>query len=138
MSLVHDNIITSYHVDFENDKLIMMTQFYNNEMILLENTEVVFDGYFTHKFNYGVKGSIIFDIKELPAHLFIKYEGELLKETKNYGWPISYRTDDIFTEFIEFLISNKYKIFVISSSYGTCGFVVSKEMKIVMSKVLTT
>jgi|GEM_PF-284770 len=131
MSMVHDNIIKSYCVDFEAESLVMKTEFYNHTDKNIENTHIVFTGYMTHIFDNETKNSIIFDIEEYPLHLFLERESELLKDKKNYGWPIVYKTKN---ELVEFLQTHNYKIFEVASSYGLCGWVLAKEMDIVVQK----
>ena len=91
MSMVHDNKIKGYNVDFETQILTMNTIYYNHTNKTIENTNVVFTGHLTHVFNHVAKDNIIFDIEECPIHLFLERESELLKVNKNYGWPVSYR-----------------------------------------------
>ena len=131
MSMVHDNLITSYCVDFEAETLVMKTFYHDHFDKNIENTDIIFTGYLTHMFGNETKGSIIFDIEEYPLHLFLERESELLKDNKNYGWPISYKTE---SELVEFLQTHNYKIFEVASSYGLCGWVLAKEMDIVVQK----
>ena len=134
MSMVHDNIITSYIVDFENEQLVMKTVYYHNGVIS-ENTDVIFKSYFTHMFNNEFKGSIIFDIEECSLNHFIENERELIEDNRNYCWPIVYKTDNATLELSEFIQKNGYKIFDINSSYGLYGWVISKEVEIIVTEV---
>jgi len=77
MSMVHDNIIKSYCVDFDLEMFVMKTVFYTNDEVV-EKTDVIFNGYFTHNFGNECKGSVIFDIEEYPLELFLEQEHELL------------------------------------------------------------
>ena len=128
MSMVHDNIIMSYNVDFETETLTMKTLYHVEEVF--EKTDVIFTGYLAHDFNYEMKSSIIFDVEEYPLNLFLEHQDKLLKEKKNYGWPILYKTQD---EFVKFFQTHGYKVFDVSSSYGLCGFVFAKYMNIVVN-----
>jgi len=128
--MVHDNIIKSYHVDFENKDLTMKTEY--ETPTLHEKTDVVFTGYLTHIFSTEMECNIIFDIEEWPLALFLKEESELLKDEKNYGWPISYDTE---ADLIGFFTINGYKVFNISSSCGLHGYVLAKSMEIKVIKL---
>jgi len=128
MSMVHDNVIRAYSVDFEAETLNMNTVYITD--YVHENTDVVFTGYLTHSFDCVMRGSIIFDILEYPSELFFKNEAVLLEEKKPFGWPISYETK---SELIEYLQTHEYKIFEISSSLGLCGLVFAKQMEIIVN-----
>ena len=134
MAQVHDNIIAAYHVDFENERLVLKTQFYYDGK-LRENTDVVFTGYFTHLFGNEHKGSVIFDIEEREPIHFYEREHELIEENRRYCWPINYQTPETKAELLGFLQKNEYKVFEISSSYGLCGWVLAKQMEIIATEV---
>lgn len=125
MSQVHDNVIKSYTVDFENATLIINTKYQDRK--ISENTDVIFTEYLTHVFDNEIRGSIIFDIEESSYKLFLESE-QVLKEQKNYGWPIAYKSEK---ELVDFLESNKYKAYEICSSYGLNGWVLAKQMDVV-------
>ena len=129
MSMVHDNIILSYQADFESGTLTLKTRYYNDEFC--EDTDVVFTGYLTHIF-YDILGenrNIIFDIEEYPMNLFLERERELLSKRKNHCWPISYEN---FEDLINFFQSNTFKVFSIDSSLGLWGYIIAKEMNVVV------
>jgi len=128
MSQVHDNIILSYQVDFKNERLILKTQYYRNDGAC-ENTNIIFNNYFTHLFNRMIKGSVIFDVEECPLSFFLEREQKLFEDHKGYGWPILYKTDNIQTELTEFIRKNSYKVFDIDPSYGLYGWVLAKQME---------
>ena len=125
MSQIHDNIITAYQIDFENEQLTIKTEYYYDGK-LSEKTDVVFSGYLTHMFNNEIKNSILFDIEERSLSFFLEKEHELLEDNKCYGWPIHYKTTEAYTELTEFMQKNEYKVFEISSSYGLYGWVLAK------------
>ena len=127
MSQIHDNIIASYQVDFENERLILKTKYYFGGEVR-ENTDVIFKGYLTHLFGNEQKGSVLFDITERTATHFYERECELIEENRRYSWPINYQTPDTKNELINFINENGYKVFEIGSSYGLCGWVLSKQM----------
>lgn len=126
MSKVHDNIIISYQVDFENETFIIKTQYDDDK--ICENTDVSFTGYLTHIFHHEMKNSIIFDIEEYPLNSFLESERELIEEGKNYCWPIIHETT---SELVKYLELNDYKTFSLSSSLGLYGWVLAKSMKFI-------
>ena len=133
MSMVHDNIILSYRVDFESDTLTLKTQSYLCEQTS-EEIDVIFTDYLTHIFCDEIKGSIIFDVEERSVDFFIKQERKLIENKRNYCWPIHYKADDVHAELTEFMHKSQYKAFEISSSYGLNGWVLAKQMEFMLSK----
>ena len=129
MSMVHDNIIKSYIVDFDVEILTIKTLYHTDKTI--EKTDVIFTGYLAHTFDYEMKNSIIFDIEEYPINLFFEHKREQLKESKKYAWPIFYKDEN---ELVKFFEVHKYKIFEVSSSLGLCGWIFAKQMDIVVDK----
>jgi len=128
MSMVHDNIIKGYSVDFDAETLILKTLYQADE--ILENTDVVFTGYLAHDFDHVVKYNIIFDINEWPLSLYLERERDMLEKARKYGWPISYKTE---SELIGFFQVNGYKVYLIGSSCGLSGFVLAKNMNIIVN-----
>ncbi|MDR2945168.1 MAG: hypothetical protein LBV79_00250 [Candidatus Adiutrix sp.] len=133
MSWVHDNIIASYLVDFANERLLLKTQYYD-ESEICENIDVIFEGYWAHRFEHEQPGSIIFDIEECAPARFYESEHELFEKNRNHCWPIAYQTPDTRTELMKFMRDNGYKVFEILSSLGLCGWVISQRMEIVVSE----
>jgi len=131
MSMVHDNKILLYQVDFENERLTLKTEYHNLTSNIHEKTNVMFTDYLTHIFHNVDKQSIIFDIEEIPLEFFLEQESELLKGKKNWGWPIRYETTNHLTNYFQ---SNGYKVFSIDSSCGLYGYVIAKEMNIVVNE----
>ena len=123
MSIVHDNTIQSYTVDFETDTLIIKTLHCTDKT--QEKTNVIFTDYLAHTFDGEMKGSIIFDIREYQLEHFLREELNMMREQRRFGWPMYYKTEN---ELIEFFQTNGYKVFEISSSYGLCGWVFAKQM----------
>ncbi|MCL2851976.1 MAG: hypothetical protein FWE20_02940 [Defluviitaleaceae bacterium] len=123
MSIVHDNIIQSFSVDFENETLIIKT----------DETDVIFTGYLTHIFRCEVKNSIILDIEEFPLNNFIISESKSLNELKSSGWHIlsGYETE---SDLLNYLQINKYRAFLISASVGLNGWVLAKQTNIDIHK----
>lgn len=126
MPSVHDNIILSYEVDLENERIRMRTRSYHSD--LSEDTDILFSGVLAHSFETPFQGSIIFDIDEVALDHFINYNRELLEKGKDQGWPITYDTDK---ELETKLIDGEYLYFVISSSYGLSGWVLAKKVEMI-------
>jgi len=125
MSMVHDNIIKSYSVDFEAEALTLKTLYQTDK--IFEKTNIVFTGYLVHDFEHAMKGSIINDIFECPPNMFLERESDLLRKNKSFGWPIFYKNEN---ELVNFLQDHGYKIFEVFSSLGLSGFILAKHMEI--------
>ncbi|HHR2582198.1 TPA: hypothetical protein ACSY4C_00310 [Listeria monocytogenes] len=134
ISQVHDNIIKSYQVDFENEQLRLRTEYSYVDKVN-ENTDIIFESYLAHLFENEQKDSIIFDIEECTPTLFYEQNQELIEKNRNYCWPISYHTTNTKKELVKFIHKNGYKVFEISSSYGLCGWVLAKDMQVFIAKV---
>jgi hypothetical protein len=122
VSKIHDNEIISYEVDLKNQKIIIHTQY--NSSTLIEKTDIVFSNVLAHFFENQLQGSIIFDIEEYEIIQFIEDNSDLLKKQKNYCWPMDYDTAE---ELAEILLKEQYSYYVITSSYGLSGWIVSKK-----------
>lgn len=123
MLSVHDNEILSYEVDFQKRKITLKTTCENNSSV----TIIEFIDVLTHLFDTQLQGSIIFDINKLEVNQFAKHNKELLEKQKNYGWPMYYETIE---GLLEHLQNEKYNYYVISSSFGLNGWIISKKYKI--------
>ena len=130
MSMVHDNTIKAYCVDFEAETLTLKTQYQSRTSGIIENTDVIFKDYLAHDFEYVQKGNMIFDIEEYPLSMFFERERDILEKGKSFCWPVYYKTEK---ELFDFFQANNYKIFEISSSYGLSGFVFAKHMDIIVN-----
>ena len=128
MSEIHDNIIKSYFVDFENQNIVFNTVYHCND--IHEITIITFNNVMAYFFKDELNGSIIFDIEEISLEYFINENKNILDTEKNYGWPFPYKDEE---EFIEILNKNKQKYYVINSSYGLNGWILADEMKIDVS-----
>jgi len=123
--MVHDNIITSYNVDFESEILTIKTQYYSAH----ERTDVIFEGYLTHIFHGVMSNSMLFGIEEYPLDIFLRDEQQILSELKNCSWPITYKNEK---ELINYLQNNNYKTFSITATLGLYGWVLAKQMDFVV------
>lgn len=121
---LHDNIILSYEVDLENERIRMRTR---SSHAVPKNMDVLFSGVMAHAFDISLHGSIILDLDEWDIEHFIPYNRELLESGKGSGWPVNY---DSYDELQIRLIEEKYKYMVISSSYGLSGWILAKNVEI--------
>lgn len=72
--------------------------------------------------------SIIFDIEEYEAKEMIIENKELLKQEKDYLWPIGYKdTNDLLKK----LASANYKYYVIETSFGLYGWVLAQAIEFI-------
>jgi len=131
MSMVHDNVILRYNVDFEKEIMIIGTSYYSNrvgEKVIHELTDIVFSGCIAHIFYNEMKDSVIFDIEEVPMNNFLNKEKDMLDAKRKAGWPIYYEDKE---ELAGFLQNNNYKAFCIMSSVGLSGWVLAKNMEFI-------
>lgn len=129
MPSVHDNIILSYEVDLENERIRVRTRSHHPDVP--EDTDIIFLAVLAHNFETPLRGSIIFDIDDVGIDKFISYNRELLKKWKGQGWPITYDTDE---ELEAKLAEGQYLYFVITSSCGLSGWVLAKKLEIITTK----
>ncbi len=117
---IHDNTIIKYSVDFENSKIIINTINEDGERI-----DIIFEDILTCAFEEQQKNSIILDIEERTSREFINDNIELLK--RDYGWPIVYNNIEELNRIIE---AQKYKYYILQSSFGLSGWVVAKTIQV--------
>ena len=125
MSKIHDNIVNSYFVDFENRNIVFNTVYYGND--IQEMAIITFNNVTSYFLKNGLNANIIFDIEETDLDYFIKDNKHILEKEKNYGWPFLYENEE---ELIKILIKNNVKYYIIKSSYGLEGWILADEMKI--------
>lgn len=130
MSQVHDNVILSYTVDLENQKIVLHTKYSNRAFN--EQTTVEFINVIAHSFQNEVKSSTIFEIDSLSLEDFIKDNNDSLMKQKDYGWPMMYTTEK---ELLNELQKAKQSYFTIDSSIGLCGWVLAEKMNITVMEV---
>ena len=90
MSKIHDNIIKSYFVDFENGNIVFNTVYYCNN--IQETTIIKFYNVMDHLFINETKDSVIFDIDEYTIEEYIKYiikDDKISNELGNYDFPFT-------------------------------------------------
>ena len=135
MSMVHDSIVKSYEVNFDNDTLNIRTEYFSDTVhdeVVYEATCIVFSGYLAHSFYCAMKDSVISDLEETSVHDFLKREHERLDLCKPFGWPICYEDfDDHIGELCDYLLQNSYRIFYLNAVIGLNGWIIAKEVDLV-------
>ncbi len=119
MKNIHDNIILKYIIDFEENKITFYTKTEEGEKV-----NIVFEDMLVYFFEEQVKENIIFDIEESEYEEFISDKSEMLKEKKDFGWPIVYENIEKLNMFMK---KNTYKYYTLISSIGMNGWVVAKK-----------
>jgi hypothetical protein len=122
MSPVHDYIIKSYSVDFEEKKITLEV---SND---LENKQVVFQNFFCYRFYDEMPYSIILDLEEHSIDDFFSENKELLEEEEKKAWPIMY---DTFEELETEIRTANVAYQVLYSSYGMNGWVLAERVEII-------
>jgi len=123
----HDNLIISYEVNLDKEKIIIRTK-YNYYLI-----DLIFSGVLAHYFENEIYGSVIFEITKRDLNEFLKHNSDLLKAKRNYNWPIYYDTTE---HLMEILIKEQYSYYMISASYGLRGWVLAKEYRFIQMQDL--
>ncbi|MGX1195231.1 hypothetical protein [Metabacillus sp. SLBN-84] len=121
MFSIHDSKILTYQVDFENSCIEMkaVDEFGTKAKLL-------FNDVFAHYFENQLPGSILFDITEGDIKDFAEDHKELLKESKDYGWPMDYRN---VKELTDHIVKNRYIYYIVESSYGLNGWILARGMR---------
>lgn len=82
---VHDHQIISYNVNLKNKVIKLQTQSEEGKLV-----NIIFSDVLAHVFENQLYGSIILDIEKRDTEQFFREKKNLLKEKKNYSWPIEY------------------------------------------------
>ncbi|MGX7148402.1 hypothetical protein [Enterococcus ureasiticus] len=122
MNNVHDYIIKSYTVNFEEKKIILEV---SND---IKEKQVVFHNIFTYKFYDEMPYSVILDLEERPLDNFFSENEELLQQGEKSAWPIIY---DSFGELENEIRNANVAYQVLYSSYGMNGWVLAKRVEII-------
>ncbi|WP_429949448.1 hypothetical protein [Enterococcus sp. AZ101] len=122
MNNVHDYIIKSYTVNFEDKKITLEV---SNK---IKEKQVVFHNIFTYKFYDEMPYSVILDLEERSLDNFFSENEELLQQGEKRAWPIMY---DSFEE-LENEIRNAHVAYqVLYSSYGMNGWVLAEQVEVI-------
>ena len=127
---VHDNLVYLQVVDHENARIVLHTLHPQAEP---EFTDVVFTDVIVHHFEQQTVGPessvVLFDIEEEdPLPLLSHYE-DLLKRTKNHGWPVTDYAglEDLASK----LTARGVSCFRVQGTAGLEGFVFAKELQLI-------
>ena len=118
---IGDSIVERYSVDFENKKLTMCCVHWRGEgNSEREETIVVFDNVLTHLFvGINNEGNVLFDITEITLDDLYSQFGHILD---NYHF--NFRSKEKLAQ----MINNTCKIYLINSSFGLYGMVISESI----------
>ena len=122
MNNVHDYIIKSYTVNFEEKKITLEI---SND---IKEKQVVFHNIFTYKFYDEMPYSVILDLEERPLDDFFSENEELLEQGEKRAWPIMY---DSFEELENEIRNANVAYQVLYSSYGMNGWVLAERVEII-------
>ena len=122
MNNVHDYIIRSYSVNFEEKKITLEI---SNDM---KEKQIVFHNFFSYKFYDEMPYSIILDLEERPLDDFFSENEELLQKGEKKAWPIMY---DSFEELEDEIRTANVSYQVLYSSYGMNGWVLAERVEII-------
>lgn len=122
MKNIHDYEIKKYSVDFVENQLVFDIE-KDGEL-----KRIIFFKFFAYHFSYEMPYSVILDLDERNLDSFFKMNKNLLNERKDYGWPVMYDSSAELRERIE---SSRAKYYVLSSSYGMNGWILSESFEII-------
>lgn len=122
MNNVHDYIIKSYTVNFEEKKITLEV---SND---IKEKQVVFHNIFTYKFYDEMPYSVILDLEERSLDDFFSENEGLLQEGEKKAWLIMY---DSFEELENEIRNTNVAYQVLYSSYGMNGWVLAERVEII-------
>lgn len=119
---IHDNEIINYQVNLKDKTILLHTISETNEA-----ATILFNDLLAYNFENQLPGSILLDIFDAGIESFIPQNRDILKSRKDHLWPINYESEEGLYSYLQ---HNQYHYYVIQSSYGMNGWVVSKGMKV--------
>ncbi|MGY3777880.1 hypothetical protein [Isobaculum melis] len=122
MNLIHDYEITTYHINFEKETLVIAIQ--NREY----KKQIVFKGFFAYQFAKVIPYSIILDLEEHSLEDFYKYNQSLFEQKEKVNWPVKYHSP---LELRQILDDKELKYYSIAASYGLNGWVLARNCEVV-------
>lgn len=125
MKNFHDHEIVKYEINLKENLITIFTQYKKNNCVF--DFKVIFSDVLVHYFQNELPGSFILELEKHNIECFMKDNIELLIKSKIYLWPINFNTLE---ELEVYLTEQKYKYYNIMSSYGLCGWVLSKNIHI--------
>ena len=118
---LHDNRVLRYCADFEAHTLHMDTQTEAGE-----NVSVRFTGLLAHWFENVIQDNILFGMDEITVDGFFEQYKDLLGGSISYGFPACCSIEELRKR----MEREHIWVFVIDSSLGLCGFVLTQEVEI--------
>lgn len=125
MKNLHDNEITRYEVNLKDRNVIIYTQIKKDRDMI--GFKIVFSDVIAHLFENELSGSIILELRKDNLEDFIRENEEVLNRRREFLWPMDY---DTFEELQKILIDAGYNYYSIISSYGLCGWILSKTVQV--------
>lgn len=126
MNNLHDYIIKSYTVNFEEKKIILEV---SND---IKEKQVVFHNIFTYKFYDEMPYSVILDLEERLLDDFFSEKEELLQQGEKSVWPIVWPIMyDSFEELENEIRNANVAYQVLYSSYGMNGWVLAEQVEVI-------
>ncbi len=128
---VHDNWLYAQAVDHERCRVVLHTVWPHVEPP--EYMDIIFEGVVVHHFEQQKVGdgpypaNVLFDVEQADPHFILGQYEELLRRTKNYGWPVfQYEgMDDLVAQ----LTSSGAACFEVHGVCGVHGFVFARSME---------
>ena len=118
MKSIHDNVINSYCVDFDDNSVII-----NSTTESGDSVKLLFSDALAHKFEHAMKGSIILDVAESSVDKFMLDNKAVLEKGFYNGWPVDFKSLE---ELKKVLVDGNYKYYILMSSYGLSGWLLAK------------
>ena len=118
---LHDYYITKFEIDFENQEATLLCTFENKKT----KGGVKFKGFLAAKLEDILPGSIILDLEEWDIPSFVKVEKKYLLKRKKYVWPMP---SDSLDDLQKKLISQDYKVWWLTPTYGMGGYIIAKTV----------
>lgn len=125
MENFHDNEIIRYEVNLKDRDIIMYTRIRKDSNMM--EFKIVFSDVIAHLFENELPGSIILELRKDSLEKFIRENEEVLNRRREFLWPVDY---DTIEGLQKILIDAGYSYYSIISSYGLCGWILSKNLQV--------
>ena len=123
MRSIHDNNIYSIEIRCEENIIILHTKL--QEVDASEYTDIIFNGVVGHRFENVLDGNIILNVEEWEPEEFYAEFKTALQTYYKYGFSVNSSNLEGFSIA---MLQRNLKAFVIDSSYGLSGWVISNDM----------
>src|SRR5438067_1692841 len=119
----HDYHLTGYRVDGERKELSLSVR---DSTKSASSENVVFSGVVDYFFEHDLGTNIIYAIEESPIEPFVQENAALFMREQKWGWPRTWEGNA--EQMIRHLQEHKFKLWVLSSSYGLSGWVLALQV----------